>query len=189
MKIQEDVIRALREAFALRGSVVSEDEVVQVAMESLRRTGRSCLRYLRGKTATYQTDDLMIEAALVLFGKEPRFFESEKHFENWAWQVARRLHMAHWQRKLRLKRGGDFTHIPIADVDPADASTVMDVDVLALHEALVELDRTEPELVSVVTVRFLLGNSVLETAELLGMSEKTVRRKSDAAKAWLRSVL
>ena len=181
---EEDVIRSLRRAFALRGTSVSEDEVLGVALEALRRTARSCLGYFRGKTPTYQTDELLSEVVEVLFGKEQEW-ESADHFVNWSWQVALRLHLSHRQHRRRKKRAGGYHHTPIEEVDAADPSSVLDVDLISLRAALEELEKTLPLEASVITHRFLLGCSVEETAGLLGIAERTVSRKTRVAKAWL----
>ena len=181
---EEELVASLRRAFALRGTSVSDDEVLGVALDLLRQTGRSCLRYMGGKTPSYETDDLMVDAALILFDKEPQF-ESTEHFLNWAWQVAKRLHGAHWQRKARKKRGFDYRHVPIGDVSPAKPSSVLDVDLISLDAALEEFRTHHPDQYRVITLRFLLGYSVVETASLLGMSERTVRRRAREARRWL----
>jgi RNA polymerase sigma factor (sigma-70 family) len=59
-------------------------------------------------------------------------------------------------------------------------------DLLALEEALQELERLEPRQAMLVESRFFGGLDVLETAELLEVSEATIHREWRAAKAWLK---
>ena len=66
------------------------------------------------------------------------------------------------------------------------ASEGTEVDLVALDEALERLAGIDPQQGRVVELRFFSGLSVLETAEVLGVSPRTVKRDWNVAKAWLR---
>ena len=66
------------------------------------------------------------------------------------------------------------------------ATTYSFEELLALEEALQELERLEPRQAMLVESRFFGGLDVMETAELLDVSEATVNREWRAAKAWLK---
>ena len=81
-----------------------------------------------------------------------------------------------------MKRAG---HTEIADV--AALAEEQDPDqILALDEAIRRFEGEEPQSAQVLKLRFFTGLSVEETAEALGVSEKTVKRDWNVARAWLR---
>ena len=58
-------------------------------------------------------------------------------------------------------------------------------DVLAVHEALDELERQDPVKAQIVLLRYFSGLTTAETAEVLGMAERTLDRHWRYIKAWL----
>ena len=89
----------------------------------------------------------------------------------------------HARARLALKAGGDRQRVPLHP-DLASAGAV-DVDVLALHEALERLEKISPERSRVVELRFFGGLTHAEIAEVLGMAERTVYRMWEFARTWL----
>ena len=88
------------------------------------------------------------------------------------------------ERRNAGKRGGQ---VIFADADLAIAEVPFGGDqLLALEDALQELERLEPRQAMLVESRFFGGLNVMETAELLEVSEATVHREWRAAKAWLK---
>jgi RNA polymerase sigma factor (TIGR02999 family) len=84
---------------------------------------------------------------------------------------------------VRSRRGGKEQAIPLEEhhlvMDEFDA------DLMAVDDALRELEGIEPRVAHVVEYRFFGGLSVEETAEALGISVRTVKRDWTLAKAWL----
>lgn len=83
----------------------------------------------------------------------------------------------------RAKRGGGEADIRIEDV--ASLSTEREVELIALDDALNELERIDPEQRTLVELRYFGGLSIEETAEALGVSPATVKRDWRIARAWL----
>jgi RNA polymerase sigma factor (TIGR02999 family) len=91
------------------------------------------------------------------------------------------------RRRNAGKRGGQ---VAFADIDLVLTKTAFGGDeLLALDQALLELERLEPRQAKLVESRFFGGLDVMETAELLEVSEATVHREWRAAKAWLKHKL
>ncbi len=95
----------------------------------------------------------------------------------------RRILIDHARHRGRAKRGGDRQRQPLHAIDLAEAS---DPDqVIAVDEALTRLAASDSRAADVVQLRFYAGLSVEETAHLLGVSERTVKREWAFARAWL----
>ncbi len=97
----------------------------------------------------------------------------------------RRVLVDHARRRSRLKRGGDRTSVPLEEV-AAWLTDEQAEELVALDEALDRLAAASERSAQVVQHRFFGGLSLEETAELLGVSVKTVQRDWLAARAWLR---
>jgi RNA polymerase sigma-70 factor (ECF subfamily) len=101
-------------------------------------------------------------------------------------QVMRRILVDAARHKLRGKRGGGETPVPIDAVSVAGAEIgVNRLDVVALDRALDRLCRVDPGQAKVVELRFFAGMTVEETAAVLDVSPGTVKREWALAKAWL----
>ena len=110
-------------------------------------------------------------------------WENRRHFFGAASQAMRRILVDHARRRLADKRGGGLARVTLADLEVA--SPEGDIDLLALDTALETLERDEPRLASVVTMRIFAGMSIEETAEALELSPATVKRDWLYARAWL----
>ena len=99
----------------------------------------------------------------------------------------RRILIEEARKRQSMKRGGGYQRVSQA---VAEAQSYQSDDQhLQLKEALEELRRRDPRAYSVVEARFLLGHGIAKTAELLGVSTRTVRADWTATKHWLRQVL
>jgi RNA polymerase sigma factor (TIGR02999 family) len=110
-------------------------------------------------------------------------WENRRHFFGAASQAMRRILVDHARRRLAEKRGGGLARVTLADLEVS--SPEADLDLLALDTALDALERDEPRLASVVTMRVFSGMSIEETAEALELSPATVKRDWLYARAWL----
>jgi RNA polymerase sigma factor (TIGR02999 family) len=95
----------------------------------------------------------------------------------------RRILIEHARSKGRLKRGGNLKRAPLGIVDLA-AENDPD-EILAVDEAIRRLEELDPDAARVVNLRFFAGLEVAETARALGVSERTVAREWEYARAWL----
>lgn len=134
-------------------------------------------------THTLQTNALVNEAYLRLINQQDVDWQNRAHFFAIAAQVMRNLLVDHARAKQYAKRGGGAQQITL-DEGLAIASE-QSVDVLALHEALERLAEVDERKSRIVELRYFGGLSAEETAEVLGVSEITIKREWLKAKAWL----
>jgi RNA polymerase sigma factor (TIGR02999 family) len=104
-----------------------------------------------------------------------------------AGQLMRRLLVDHARKRHAAKRGG-----PLVALDEGlgqSSHAAQAEEVLAVDEALERLERLDPQQARVVELRYFGGLSAEETAEAMGISQRTVEREWSLAKAWLRAQL
>jgi RNA polymerase sigma factor (TIGR02999 family) len=132
---------------------------------------------------TLQPTALVHEAYLRLVGAEDRAWDSRGHFFAAAAEAMRRIVIETARRKKRLKHGGDRQRV---DVELADLPTRLPPeDLLALDEALIRLEETDPVKARLVTLRYFAGMTIEQAAETLGISRVTAHRYWTFARAWL----
>jgi RNA polymerase sigma factor (TIGR02999 family) len=151
---------------------------------------RQAHRYLQKERIghTLQTTALVHEAYLKLVDQKSVAWESRSHFFAIAATMMRRILIDYAKTKHRVRRGGVHSDLALEDALTISASET-DFDLLALDEALNRLAAKEAQLAKVVELRFFSGLDVVETAEVLGLSESTIKRDWRMAKAWLRREL
>ena len=151
-----------------------------------RELHRQALRYLQKERAghTLQTTALVHEAYLKLVQQKSVAWESRSHFFAIAATMMRRILIDYAKTKHRVRRGGVQSDLPLENALTISVSE-SNFDLLALDEALNRLAAKEAQLAKVVELRFFSGLDVVETADVLGLSESTVKRDWRMAKAWL----
>jgi RNA polymerase sigma factor (TIGR02999 family) len=134
-----------------------------------------------------QPTELVHEAYLRLFGAQKVDWNNRSHFFAVASRLMRQILVDRARNRNARKRGGNATKISIdADfVDFADPNR-QSVDLVELDLALKELAQQGEELSRLVELRFFVGMTVEETAGILGVSSRTVKRDWKFAKAWLK---
>jgi RNA polymerase sigma factor (TIGR02999 family) len=158
------------------------DRLAPLVHAELRRIAR---RQMGGERQghTLQATALVNEAYLRLAGQEGFEWRDRAHFYAVCAQVMRHVLIDHARAHARDKRGGGALHVSL------DEAAVMSVEsaseLVALDEALRELEEVDPQKGRVVELRYFAGLSIEETAEVLGISPTTVRREWRRAKAWL----
>jgi RNA polymerase sigma factor (TIGR02999 family) len=158
------------------------EEVVSLVYGELRRLAG---RYLDHERAgqTLQTHDLVHEAFLRLIGQRHVDWQNRAHFFGIAAQMMRRILTDHARRRASARHGGGARHVVLDDVP--DMAAVRGADIVAVDEALVELENVDQELAKIVELRFFGGLDHDEIAAVLGVSNATVRRRFRISKAWL----
>ncbi|HRX87692.1 MAG TPA: ECF-type sigma factor [Phycisphaerae bacterium] len=135
---------------------------------------------------TLQPTALVHEAYLKLVNVPDRRWDGRRHFFEVAAKALRQILINHARDKRAQKRGGDAAaHRITLQGDVADSAPQV-LDMLALEEALEDLERIDPMQCRVVELRYFAGMSVEETAQVLGISERTVKREWRMAKAELK---
>jgi RNA polymerase sigma factor (TIGR02999 family) len=131
---------------------------------------------------TLQATALVHEAYLRLAGQKQPDWLDRAHFFAVASQVMRNLLVDHARARRRVKRGGGS----ILQLDEALTLAAFDSEeVLSLEEALERLSRIDPRQERIVELRYFGGLSIGEVATVLGISERTVKREWQMARAWL----
>ena len=169
-----------------KGDDQALDELIPIVYSELRRLARY---QLRGEKPghTLQPTALTHEAFLRLFGTRQGSWQNRAHFFAVAAQLMRRVLVEHARKRSATKRGGSVTRITFDEArTPAAAE---DLDVLALHEALTELEKIDPRQCRIVELRYFGGLDTEETAEVLDLSPSTVKRDWRVAKIRLRRAL
>jgi RNA polymerase sigma-70 factor, ECF subfamily len=163
------------------------DQLVPLVHAELHRLAR---RYMAEERPghTLQATALVNEAYLRLARGRPIGFEDRAHFFAVSARVMRRI-LVDWARSRKAqKRSSDVPLIELHE-DLAVAAGGAGSDMVALDDALKTLATFDSRKSEVVELRFFGGLSVQETAQVLKISEETVRRDWNVAKSWLRREL
>jgi RNA polymerase sigma factor (TIGR02999 family) len=178
-----DVTAILRAA--QDGDPQAADRLLPLVYDELRQLARS--RMAKQSPQTLQPTALVHEAYLRLLGKADLAWEGRRHF---FFAAARAMHdilVEQARAKAGPKRGGGRRRVELADVA---ADTGPDPgDVLAVSEALTDLEKEDPLKAQIVQLRYYAGMSAAEAARVLGLSERTLHRHWRFARAWLESRL
>lgn len=162
-------------------SPLSNDGLFPAAYEDLRRMARLYLR--SGNPHTLQPTALVHEAFLKLIDVPADRWESSHHFTHAAARAMRQILLDYTRRKLALKRTAG-TPSPNEDPVGPDLEAQM-LRLLHVDSAMEKLDRRNPELARIVELRYFMGCTSEETAELLNLPERIVRYRWGIAKLFL----
>ena len=158
------------------------DQLVPVLYNELRRLAAYYLRQERSNH-TLQATALVHEAYLRLVDQRAVEWKNRSHFFGVAAQVMRRILLDYARSHQAVKRGGPSPKISLDDAMVYCEEQTGQL--VALDELLTRLSSMDPQQGRIVELRFFGGMSVEETAELLGISPRTVKRDWAMAKSWL----
>jgi RNA polymerase sigma-70 factor (ECF subfamily) len=176
----EEVSQLLRDWS--NGDQAALDKVMPVVYQELHRLAHYYMRKERAGH-TLQTTALVNEAYLRLADYKRMRWQSRAHFFAVAAQVMRRILVEQARSKNFQKRGGGAEKISLDET--AIVSPGRSAEVIAVDEALTDLESWDPRKGRIVELRFFGGLSIEETAEVLKVSPTTVQREWRSAKAWL----
>ncbi|HET6632952.1 MAG TPA: ECF-type sigma factor [Rhodanobacteraceae bacterium] len=161
------------------------DRLLPLVLDDLRRLARAQRRRL-GSGETLRTTALIHEAYLKLRRHEGGGASTRRHFLHTAALAMRQILIDHARSRMAARA----RHERAAELaEPPEALYRQAQDVLDIDIALRDLEPLNPRLVEVVNCRYFAGYSERETGELLGVSERTVRRDWLKARAWLANTL
>ena len=169
-------------ARAQGGDSSARDELARVTYNELRKLARAYLDQER-PDHTLQATALVNEAYLRLLAGETLPGKNRAHFLAFAAQAMRRILISHARARARIKRGGGAQRVPLEEelvVSPEPS-----VDLVALDEALRQLEQIDPRRSRVVELRYFGRLTIEEVADALDTSPMTVKRDWDVAKTWL----
>jgi len=168
------------------GEPAARETLFPLVYDELRRIAhRQLQREWQGHTL--DTTALVHEAYLKLVDQTRVDFTDRAHFFGVAANAMRRILVDYARRYLAEKRGGAPRRVTLTD-DMLVADERADT-LLAINDALDELSRIDERLSRVVECRFFGGLTEEETAEVLGVTARTVRRDWTKAKGWLHRTL
>ena len=176
-----DVTRIL--AAVQGGDPTAAEQLLPLVYDELRKlAARKLAQEQPGQTL--QATALVHEAYLRLVGdKSPQHWDSRGHFFAAAAESMRRILVENARRRKTQKHRGDYERIGLPEISEQGGKEP--IDLLALDEALKELQELHPQKAQVVNLRFFAGCTLEETAQLLGMSRATAQRAWAYARAWL----
>jgi RNA polymerase sigma factor (TIGR02999 family) len=132
---------------------------------------------------TLQPTALVHEAYVRLVRNHDPGWEGRRHFFGAAAQAMREILIEQTRRKGSLKHGGQAQRLELAEglawIEPPSG------DLLALDEAIQQLQSEDAQLAEIVQLRYYTGLSVEETASVVGVSVSTLKRDWRYARAWL----
>lgn len=170
----------------LNANEISDDqrarELLPLMYEQLRAEANRLMGQERSGH-TLQPTALVHEAYLRIFGDRKLPWQSRAHFYAAATEAMRRILIEHARSRGRIRRGGGRRAVPLSLVDVADSWNFEEI--VSLDDAVRRLGEKDPAMAEVVRLRFFAGLGIAETAEVLGISPATVKRRWEFGRTWL----
>jgi RNA polymerase sigma factor (TIGR02999 family) len=161
-------------------------ELLPILYGELRRLAATLTARL-APGQTLEPTALVHEAYLRLVRDEESGWQGRRHFFGAAAQAMREILVEQARHKASLKHGGKVQRVELAEglawIEPPSS------DLLALDEAIQQLEAEDPQVAEIVRLRYYTGLSVEETASVVGVSISTLTRDWRYARAWLASHL
>lgn len=183
VELSDDITILLKEWGAEKG--VDPDKLFELIYPRLHRMAASLMRSERGEHILQPTV-VVNELFLKLVQQRKLDFEDRQHFYSFAARLMRRILVDHARSEGRLKRDAGLRipledHLAFFNFEPGP---LLDID-----QALCDLERLDARKCRMVELRFLMGFTIAETADLLGVSTSSVDRDLYFARTWLRDRL
>jgi len=165
------------------GEEDARDELMRLVYNELHRIAVHYLHRER-REHTLQPTALVNELFLKFSEQQRMSWRNRAQFFGVAAQLMRRILVDYARAHKASKRGGDRFCVSLKNIAAFGAQP--DVDLLALHDALNQLEQIDPEQARIVELRFFGGLTIRETVEVMGISHATVERELRLAKAYLK---
>ena len=163
------------------GKATGNERLFQLVYPHLRQIAGALFRGERPENLLQPTS-VVNELFLTLIRQRSLRFEDREHFYSLSARLMRRILVDHARTEGRQKRDGGL-RVPLHDdIVSIDAQRV---EVLDLDRVLEELEKLDPRKCRMVELRFFLGFTAEETAELLSVSKASVDRDLRFVRAWL----
>jgi RNA polymerase sigma-70 factor (ECF subfamily) len=163
------------------GDPTASEKLLPLVYEELHRLAKSYMRRERGDH-TLQPTALINETYLRLIGDTTNF-QNRAHFIGFAAQVMRHVLVDHARAHNAAMRGGNLRRVELEE--GVAISKERSGEILALDEALNELEKVSPRQAKVVELRYFAGLSVEEIASMLEIGPRSVEREWASARVWL----
>ncbi len=165
-----------------QGEAQAADELLPLVYEELRRLAAAKMAH-QPAGQTLQATALVHEAFLRLSGGTQPRWRDRSHFFRAAAEAMRQILIDNARKKSRWKRGGKLERVNLERLELA-AETPPDT-LLVVQEALDRLAAEDQSNAELVKLRFFVGLTHAEAAEVLGLSDPTEKRHWEYARAWL----
>ena len=165
-----------------KGDPKAADELLPLVYGELRKLAA----YKMAGESAYQTlqpTALVHEAWLRLVGSEQQTWQNRGHFFGAAAEAMRRILIENARRKRAVRHGGDQHRVDVQELEIA-AST-KEEELLAVNDALERFTAVDKQKAELVKLRYFVGMTNEEAAEILGISVPTAKRWWTYSKAWL----
>lgn len=172
---KDEITRLLKEGALEEVAPLVQDELIKIARQRLRKKGRG---------GTIDTHALLSEVYKRLVDGAQAEWQDRNHFFALASKIMRDFLFNYNRDKEAQKRGGSVEIISLQELLP-QAAEKRETIIVELHEALLRLEKLDEQQSQVVELRFFGGLGMKETAEILGLSLRTVERKWKTARLWL----
>lgn len=164
-----------------QGDAHAAERLLPLVYEELRRLATRKMS-VEAPGQTLQPTALVHEAWLRLVG-ENHSWENRRHFFSAAAEAMRRILIDRARQRRRAKHGGGLHKTTLNELDLA--ITANDDTLLLVNEALAKLAQQDPTGAELIKLRFFVGLTNVEAAEILGLAERTAKRTWAYARAWL----
>jgi RNA polymerase sigma factor (TIGR02999 family) len=181
----EQPVTLLLQDFA-NGDKTALDRLLPIFYNELRRIAGGVLRNER-PGHTLQPTALVHELYARILGQQQPDYRSRAHFLGVAAGVMRQILIDHARGRRAAKRGGAQPKISLDEA--LDAGAVYAPEIVAVDDALCELERRDPRKAKLIEMRFFGGLTAEDSAEVLALPVNTVRRELRVAQAWLQCEL
>jgi RNA polymerase sigma factor (TIGR02999 family) len=165
------------------GDVEARDDLFAIIHPQLRRIANNMLRHERANH-TLEPNALVNELFVRLAGSQPISYVDRIHLFALSAQSMRRILIDYARAAHADRRGGEFRRIGLSSAEGFTPGPQTE-HLLALDGLLSKLADADPRAAKVVELRFFGGLQEKEIAEVLGVSEVTIKRDWKAARAWL----
>lgn len=161
------------------------EEFLVLTYGELRKLASAKIR--KESSATLQVTELVNEAYMRLVDKSgsPLSFQGGAHFFGAASEAMRRILVEKARRKLALKRGAGNKPVRFDEAFSAAASADRSEEIVAVHEALEELETHSPEAAELVKLRYYVGLPHKEAAEAMNITKRVADRLWLVGRTWL----
>jgi RNA polymerase sigma factor (TIGR02999 family) len=169
-------------AFVPAGAQLEASELLPLVYTELRRLA---VHKMAGENPghTLQPTALVHEAWMRLVGSGNPQFDNRGHFFAAAAEAMRRILIDNARRKKAVRHGGSQERVNMSELELAAPGD--DDELLAVHDALDKLAAEDPRKAELVKLRYFVGLTLEESAQVLGISETMAKRYWAFARAWL----
>jgi len=175
-----DVTRILQSVES--GNAKAADELLPLVYAELRKLAAAKMAN-ESPNQTLQPTALVHEAWLRLIGNENVKWQGRAHFFGAAAEAMRRILIDNARRKRALRHGGGQQRLDVSEIEIA--APAKDDELLAINSALEKFATVNKQKAELVKLRYFVGLTIEESADILGVSAPTAKRWWTYSRAWL----